>query len=237
MRAEPTSPEDATRQDTASASRQREFACAKQVWADHRILGTSGVVTFLTYLSVPHFTLVPWHAPERAKGTLAAEQLFIMRLLGLSDESAWYGGIDNPIVSQMVRDTARRHRTYAGMQTTYLDVMAEVIALAPLRVRTMMTMPVTSETRVSYWKYMRRAMAIFGCPLPDEDAAETHSAQYIALHARRSERGAQLLGLVAAAHPQYVSDSIPPLFPACQNVVRELIGDVNATLDMQTIRI
>jgi hypothetical protein len=199
MRADPTSPEDVSRQEAASASRQQEFACAKQVWADHRILGTSGVAIFLTYLSVPHFTLVPWHAPERAKGTLAVEQLFIMRLLGLSNESAWYGGIDNPMVSQMVRDTARRHRKYAGMENIYLDVMAEVIALAPLRIRTMMTIPVTSEMRVSYWKYMRRAMAIFGCSLPDEDAAETHSAQYTALHARRSERGAQLLGLVAAA--------------------------------------
>jgi hypothetical protein len=225
-------PEDDTSQcDPLIGARKRELASARWVWAEPGILGASGVVIFLTYLSIPAFTRVPLYAPERTTGTLAAERSFITRLVDLADDRDWHGGIDNPRVRQMVHDLADRHRAYAGMKREYLDVMAATIALAPLRVQAMMRIPIPAETRYSYWRYMQRAMAIFGCSLPDEGTAEADCDRYTAEHAGSSERGARLLHLIMTTYPQYAATSMPALFPACQATILGIIGSTHDPTD------
>ena len=203
---------------------QADFAAAQQLWSRPAVLGTVGMFIFATYLTMPELMEVPVGGPGRSAATIDAERTFLARLVGLAEEPEWRGGIANPRVWDMVLATARRHRQYAGLAQSQLDFMAAVLALAPLRVSESMALPVDDEAKAAYWRYIERALSPFSTLPSSEAEANALCMRAIESGAGSSPRGSQLLEQLHAAHPDYLRQAVPALFPRTATVLTELMA-------------
>src|SRR5947209_180194 len=119
---------------------RQDLRATHHLWSGSGVLGTAGVFMFLSYLTIPLLTAVqPVASPSRVVSMKLGleserEKRFLLRLLGISQESGWTGGIRNIRVREMVVHLARNHLQFAGMEHDYMTYFAGIIALSVLRV-------------------------------------------------------------------------------------------------------
>lgn len=203
-----------------------DLAAVRLIWSLPAVLGTAGAFVFLTYLALP--VLLGVRSPD---GTLARsvldgerERRFLLRVLGLDDDPGWRGGLQNPRTQRVVRAMNDYHQRMPGMRQEYLDLMAAVITLSPLRVGQAAN-PSAAE-RGRYWRYMSFAMSPFGVRLPHERAAHRFCDEFVSAHSRRSADGLRLMLSLHQHHPKYVELAVPALFDASRHVVCALLKEL-----------
>jgi hypothetical protein len=194
-----------------------------QVW-DPGTVRTAGVFVFLTYLSLPTLLAVRSRAGSMARSFLdgTREKAFLQRILGTDVSPPWRGGIGNRRVMLLAKDLGERHRLFPGMRQEYLDLMAAVIAMAPVRVHDAGARPIESAVRRRYWRYMTLALGAVGASLPAPARADRRCRAFTARHGRCTSEGARLLDSLRHRHPEHLAAAIPALHERTRAVVHEL---------------
>jgi hypothetical protein len=209
----------------ASPTYVPDLGATRSVWTDD-VFPTAGVFVFLTYLTVPRLLAVrsTTGAPARSFVDGEREREFLIRLLGITDAAGWSGGIGNARVHRLAASLGERHRRFPGMTPEYIDLLAAVIALAPLRVRAESGPLVGGDDRAAYWRYMTHAMAAIGAGLGSEPAESDRCRAWVKAHAAPSAAGLQLFASLARHHAAHVRRAMPILFERSQAVVEEFAG-------------
>jgi hypothetical protein len=192
-------------------------------------LEIAGAFVFLTYLTMPALTAV--RGPEGLpRSTLdgMAERTFLLRLLGLSAEPSWTGGIANPRVRRLAEAVAERHSGMPGMRQEYMDVIGSLIAVAPLRTRAELGRPPSPGEVPRYWRYMSAVLSLMGIQLRSSAGAEEKCQVFVEEHAEFSADGQAMISSFAQRHPRYVTSALPVLFPASRSVVEAALVDSGA---------
>ena len=204
------------------------------VWAGSEILGTAGVFMFLSYLTIPLLTSVqPDASPSRVvsmKPGLESERekQFLLRLLGLSQESGWAGGIHNARVRAMAGQLACNHRQFAGMEVDHMTYFAGIIALSALRVHAIRGSTIRADLLACYWSYMQHALSLLGVTLTTPAEIERDCESFIGKYTFADAVGRLLLGTLVEVYPQYVKKALPVLFPRTRVVVTALLEECHA---------
>jgi hypothetical protein len=208
-----------------SSCYSRDLAATRRIWADPSVMATSGAFIFLMYLASPALVAVRSGTGRLARSALDGERerAFLMRILGLTEQKAWQGGVANMRVLRQVERLYEHHSHFAGMKQEYLDFMGAVIALAPLRVRMTTETAPEAKDRVRYWRYIRYASSVMGAGFDRESDAEECCRRFAELHSGTSAEGAQLLRSLTLQHPHYVTRAIPLLFDHSRLVVERLL--------------
>ena len=206
----------------------RDLDAVRLIWSQPTVLETSGAVVFLTYLTLPNLLAVrpPGGALARSVLDGERERRFLLRVLGLDASPAWRGGIENARARQAISAMSRHHRRFPGMRQEYLDFIAAVIALAPLRVRERLGIRAAEDERARYWRYMSSALSLFGTGLDSEGITDGFSESFASAHARPSADGRQLLISLNQHHSRYVRLAIPSLCEASRLVTGLLLEDL-----------
>ena len=206
----------------------RDLDAVRTIWSEPTVLATSGALVFLTYLTLPNLLAVrpPGDALARPVLDGERERRFLLRVLGLDASPAWRGGIENARTRQAVGAMSRHHRRFPGMRQEYLDFIAAVIALAPLRVRDRLGIRTAQDERGRYWRYMSCALSLLGTSLDSEGVTDAFSESFAEAHARPSADGRQLLISLNQHHSRYVRLAIPSLCEASRLVTGLLLEDL-----------
>lgn len=205
----------------------RHLEATRRVWSAPMLVETAGVFIFLTYLTVPVLVSVrsASGAPARSALDGEREREFLLRLLGFTEKPRWQGGIRNTHVQRHATLLYEQHTAYFGMRSEYLDFMAAVIALAPLRVRELMDSPANELDRSGYWSYVSTAMSLFDSEIGSEPEARKMCLGFIDAYAGPSAEGRQLLTSLRTRHPEYVQRATPLLFARARSVIDALTGE------------
>jgi hypothetical protein len=215
-----------------SADYAADLAATRATWSGHAIPETAGAFVFLTYLTLPALTAVRaatgprWTARSVLDGQ--AERLFLLRLIGLTSDPAWGEGFKNARVRRMAGTMADRHLGFPGMRHEYLDLIASLLALAPLRVRDHLGHETGETQRARYWRYITTAMALMHGRLSAEREASQTSECLVGQLSGLATDGAEPIRSFAARHPAYVQMAIPVLFGPSRTLVLSVIGDPGA---------
>jgi len=213
---------------------QQDLTATRQVWSGKGVLGTAGAFVFLCYLTVPPLTAVqPFAGPGRVvtmKLGLESERekQFLVRLLGLSQDSRWAGGIRNPKVRAMVEQLACNHWQYEGMRSEHMTYMAGIIAVSALRVRAVRGGTILPDLMAGYWSYMQHAVSLLRVTLTTPAEVERDCEGFTAEYTSADTIGSQLVNTLVEVYPQYVDDAIRVLFPRTRMVVTALLEERNA---------
>lgn len=193
---------------------ERDLQAARSAWSDPAVLGAAGAFIFLTYLTLPALVAVRSGSGAPARSFLDGrrERVTLRRLVGLDDAPKWDGGVRNGNVRQLAADLGDRHRRFVGMRVEYLDVMAAVIALAPLRVRTVLALTDAAADRIAYWRYMRHVVALIGAELAAEEVAVAMCQSFVDVHAGTCEDGRRMFAALNDRHPDHVAAAVLALF-------------------------
>lgn len=205
-----------------------DLDAVRWMWSLQTVLETAGTLVFLTYLTLPNLLAVrpPGGAYARSVLDGERERRFLLRVLGLDAGAAWRGGIENARTRRAISAISRLHNTFPGMRQEYLDFIAAVIALSPLRVRGRLGRPATEDERAKYWRYMSFALSLFGTSLDREGGTDGFCESFASAHARPSAEGRTLLVSLSLHHPRYVQLAIPSLCEASRHVIGLLLEDV-----------
>lgn len=211
-----------------SAGYVSDLDAVRAVWSGPGLVETAGSFVLLTYLSLPVLTAVRAPGAARARPVLdgVGERTFLLRLLGLSPESGWAGGLANRRVRRMAADLARGHGDFPGMRREYMDVVAALVALSPLFVQARDRLPAGADVH-RYWRYMTSAMGAVDARLGGRGEAEHLCRAFCEEHAAPSPRGEEMLAQFAGRHPRYVAAAVPLLFAKPGAVVGAALGDVH----------
>lgn len=211
-----------------SSAYSDDLAAVRLIWSLPAVLGTAGAFVFLTYLALPVLLGVRSRDGALARSVLDGERerRFLLRVLGLDEDPGWRGGIKNPRTQRVVTAMNDYHQRMPGMRQEYLDLIAAVITLSPLRVREGLAASPPEAERGRYWRYMSFAMSLFGVGLPHERAAHRLCDEFISAHAARSADGLRLMLSLRQHHPKYVELAVPALFDASRLVVCALLKEV-----------
>lgn len=205
-----------------------DLDAVRGMWSGPDVLGTGGAFVLLTYLALPELVAVrPPGGRPRAAFDGMAERTFLLRLLGLTAEPDWAGGVGNREVRRLVATLGREHRAFAGMRQDHMELIAALVALAPLLVRRAWGRPAADGELRSYWRYMTCATALMETRLEGWRRAEQRCRDFCAEHAGPSAASGRLLARFAGRHPGYVAAAVPLLFPGPRAVVRAALGDAD----------
>ena len=195
------------------------------VWTGPLVLETAGAFVFLTYLSLPVLVAVRSSRGVPARSALDGEQerIFLLRLLDLTGQGAWQGGIRNTRVQHMAAKLKQRHADFDGMRPEYINFIGAIIALGPLRVRQCAGQHVDRQDRVKYWRYMTHTLSLLGADVGTEQAAQAGCASFIAAHAAPSADGSLLFESLIQHHPRFVERALPALFSRSRSTVGALM--------------
>lgn len=198
------------------------------VWARPLVLETAGTFVFLTYLSLPLLVAVRSSRGVPARSALDGEleRIFLLRLLDLTGQSAWQGGIRNTRVQHMAKKLRQRHANFDGMRPEYMNFIGAIIAVGPLRVLQCGEQDLDDQVRVKYWRYMTHALSLLGADVGTEGAAQAGCANFIEAHAAPSTDGGMLFESLIQHHPRFVEGALPALF-----------GHSRSTLDALMVRL
>jgi hypothetical protein len=205
----------------------RDLDAVRIVWSLPTVPETAGTLVFLTYLTLPALLAVRPPSGALARSVLDGqrERRFLLRALGLDPDPRWRGGIGNARTHQVVGSLSRYHGRFAGMRQEYLDFIAAVIALAPLRVRARLGADPPAGDRAGYWRYVSGLFSLFGTDLPGEEATEASCDSFVREHAGRSAEGGALLASLNQHHPAYVRLALPSLFDSSRLVAASFLED------------
>jgi hypothetical protein len=195
------------------------------VWTRPLVLETAGTFVFLTYLSLPDLVAVRSSRGVPARSTLDGEleRTFLLRLINLTKQSEWQGGIRNTRIRHMAEKLKQRHANFDGMRPEYINFIGAIIALSPLRVLQYGQQHVDGQDRAGYWRYMTHALSLLGADVGAEDAAQAGCASFIEAHAAPSADGSMLFESLAQHHPRFVERAVPALFSRSRSTVAALM--------------
>ncbi|MEO3808357.1 hypothetical protein ABGB17_05080 [Sphaerisporangium sp. B11E5] len=200
----------------------------RSIWTAPRVMGIAGALIFLTYLTLPVLTDVRAREGRMARSVLdgKAEKRFLLRLLGMSTDNAWSGGIRNPLVVDAACALSSRHLAFAGMRPGHIQFMGGLIAIAPL-----MAAPGDRRTEecARYWRYVTAAMALLHCRLADESTVTAFCTAYVSAYAGPTPEGGQMIRALAARHPAYVTAALPLLFPTSRTVAQTALRNTRCS--------
>jgi len=210
-----------------SAGYHNDLEAARLAWSVPTVLETAGALVFLTYLSLPVLLAVRPPSGTLARSVLDGERerTFLLRVLGLDNDAAWSGGIQNARTRHLVTSMGRYHSRFRGIRPEYLDFIAATIALSPLRVRAQLGSCLPAADRTGYWRYISQVLSAFGACLETEKSASLFCDAFTSEHAQRSADGQELFLSLDQRHPRYVRLAIPSLFDASRFVVGSLLED------------
>jgi hypothetical protein len=210
---------------------QQDLRATHHIWSGSEVLGTAGVFMFLSYLTIPLLTAVqPVASPSRVVSMKLGleserEKRFLLRLLGLSQESGWAGGIRNVRVRAMAGQLACHHRQFAGMEPGHMTYFAGIIALSALRVHAIRGSTVRADLLAGYWSYMQHALSLLGVTLTTPAEVERDCESFIGKYTSADVVGRLLFGALVEVYPQYVDNALPALFPRTRVVVTALLEE------------
>lgn len=195
------------------------------VWAAPMVLETAGTFVFLTYLSLPILVSVRSRRGVPARSALdgEVERIFLLRLIDLTSQREWQGGIRNTRVQQMAKKLKHRHVQFDGMRPEYMNFIGAIIALSALRVLQCDQQCVRDQDRVRYWRYMVHALSLLGANVSTEEAAVAECAGFIEMHAAPSADGSMLFESLIQQHPRFVERAVPALFNRSRSTVDQLM--------------
>jgi hypothetical protein len=204
----------------------QDMQATQTIWTQPGMVGRAGMFLFLSYITIPLLIHVqPAHRMARSAtlqpGLLREqEKRFLQRMLGISEQEQWAGGIANPRIRRLISDLRRRHLRFSGMHQSYITFFAELIALAPARISTR-TSP-ADLTRTGYWRYMTHACTLLGVCLHSEEVTARHCQDFIDRHTRPTDEGQKMFAILAARYPTYIQQVVPDLFPATRLAAQRL---------------
>jgi hypothetical protein len=210
-----------------SASYALDVAATRSVWLRQSVLPAAGTFVFLAYLTVPELlTVRPGHG-GLARSALDGyrERAFLLRLLGLTAEPRWSGGIKNAKVQRHTALLAQRHSGFPGMKQEYMNYVAGTIALSPLAICAQFGEPVPGGDRSRYWRYIRHGMSLLGVSMRSEQAVMKDCRAFAGARAGPSVEGRRLLESLTRHHPSYVEMAKPALFEPIRTALAELQGE------------
>lgn len=209
-----------------------DLTATQDIWSVSAVPETAGTFIFLTYLTLPALTAVrAASGPRRmARSVLdgQAERLFLLRLLGLMDDPAWSGGIRNQHVQKMAATVAGRHLGFPGMRYEYLDLIAALLALAPLRVRSHWGYATGDCERVRYWRYITATMSLMHAQLAGEKQADQASAGFVKRMSGLTADCEAMIRSFTDRHPIHVRRALPILHNPSSSLILSVIGESGA---------
>lgn len=202
-----------------------DLSATHLVWTRPLVLETAGTFVFLTYLSLPILVAVRSSRGVPARSTLDGqmERIFLLRLIDLTRQSAWQGGIRNTHVQHMAKKLNKQHADFDGMRPEYINFIAAIIALSPLRVLQCVQQHVDDQDRIRYWRYMTHALSLLGADVGTEEAAQDGCASFIEAHSAPSADGRILFESLIQHHPRFVERAVPALFSRSRSTVGALM--------------
>ena len=213
---------------------QQDLRATHHLWSGSETLGTAGVFMFLSYLTIPLLTAVqPVASPSRIVSMKLGleserEKRFLLRLLGLSQESGWGGGIRNVRVRDMAGQLARNHLRFVGMEQGFMTYFAGIIALSALRVHAIRGSYVQDVILAGYWSYMQHALSLLGVTLTTTAEVERDCERFIGKYSYADTVGRLLLETLVEVYPQYVDNALPVLFSQTRVVVTAMLEECHA---------
>jgi hypothetical protein len=220
---------------------QQDLLAVRTIWGEPGVLGIAGMFIFLSYITLPILTIAqPARGPSRMttmKIGLAngREKSFLQRMLGLSAESTWQGGIRCPLVRDMVLRLHQGHLQLVGMQPEYMDYLSGIISLSILRVHAVQGIHIDADIRAHYWRYMQYACSLLGTDLGEELATQERCQSFIDKHTKLSLDGNVLLSSLQEAYPSYMEKSLPVLFEKTFFTIQKLMENNNVSYTSSAI--
>ena len=204
-----------------------DLEAVRLIWSLPTVLETAGTLVFLTYLTLPNLLSVRPPGGGFARSVLDGqrERRFLMRVLGLDASAVWRGGIKNARTRQAISAMSQHHSRFAGMRQEYLNLIAAVIAISPLRVREQLGSLPADDECARYWRYMSYALSLFGTSLDSEGTADGFIEAFTRVHAQPSADGRRLIKSLGRHHPRYIRLAMPSLCEASRLVAGLLLED------------
>ncbi len=205
-----------------------DLAATQAMWSAPGIVEAAGSFVLLTYFTSPSLLAV---RARNAAGSLRTaidghrEQSFLEGILGLGADDRSGGGIRNPAVRQAVEHLRDRHLEYPGMTGAYMELIAGLLAIAPLRVRAHYDERVTGVVSSRYWRYITRVMRLLTADLGSPRSVDRHCRRFDESGSGPSTDGCELIIEFSRRHPRHVARAVPVLFPAARRVVQQALFD------------
>jgi hypothetical protein len=212
-----------------SSMYQQDLAITHEIWGKTGVFGISGMFIFCSYITIPSLIAVhPRNGLPRThtlKAGLAGEyeKRFLQRMLGLSSEHDWQGGIGNRKVRNMLLNLRQRHLELVGMRQEYMYYFSSIIALSVLRTYATFALPIDAESNTCYWRYMYYACLLLGVSLDEQIRAQYYCQTFIDMHTQATPTGQLLLNPLQEMYPEYLKKSLPVLFPATYQAMQCLL--------------
>lgn len=210
---------------------QRDLQATRHLWMRQGILGKAGMFIFLSYITIPLLLRVqPLEGLARSAtiklGLLREqEKHFWQRVLGLTDEANWEGGIANFKIRNMLSGLQQRHFRFAGMRQEYINFFAAIIALSPGRIYTNTNTPVDTWIQTAYWRYMTYTWEMLGVTLDTETTASQRCQDFIGLYTQPGTEGKRMFQTLQEIYPTYLQQAIPALFPVTRLAIQRFQED------------
>lgn len=204
-----------------------DLQAAQATWSTPGVLEAAGSLVLLTYFSVPDLLAVQPGGPGSVRTAIDGhrEQRFLRELVGLSTDEGRTGGFGNPAVRASIVRLGKNHLGYPGMTGEFMEFIAELLAISPLRVRPAVGGPVPPAEADRYWRYMRMGMSLLGTLLRPRAEVEASITVFTESRARLCALGRELIGYYVDRHPTHVTSALPALSPAARAVVEAVQGD------------
>jgi hypothetical protein len=215
-----------------SADYAADPTAAQAIWSSSAVPETAGAFIFLTYLTLLTLTAVRTASGPRCMAHSVldgqAERLFLLRLLGLADDPAWGGGIRNQHVRKMAATVVGRHLGFSGMRHEYLDLIAALVALVPLRVRSYWGYATGDGERARYWRYITHEMSLMHAQLAGEEQADQASVGFVKRTSGLIVDCEAMIRSFADRHPVHVRRALPILHNPSRSLILPVIGESDA---------
>jgi hypothetical protein len=199
-----------------------DLAAAQAVWSAPGVLEAAGSLVLLTYFSVPDLLAVQAAGSGSPRTAIDGhrEQRFLREMLGLTVDERRGGGFGNPAVRESIVWLGKHHLGYPGMTGEFMEFIAEMLTMSPLRVQPLIGGPAPSTEEVDhYWRYMCMGMSLLGARLRPRPDAEAFITGFTERRARPCALGRELIGYYLARHPTPVRGALRGLAPAARAVV------------------
>src|SRR5258708_6800350 len=218
-----------------SSDYEQDLLAVRTIWGEPGALGIAGMFIFLSYITLPILTIAQAGRGPSRMTTMeigladGREKSFLQRMLGLSTESIWQGGIRCPLVRDMILRLHQGHLRLVGMQPEYMDYLSGIISLSILRVHAVQGSHIDINTKANYWRYMQYACSLLGTNLDEELATQERCQAFIDKHTQLSLDGKILLSSLQEAYPSYIEKSLPVLFKKTFFTIQKLMEDTNVS--------
>lgn len=204
-----------------------DLASAALVWGTPGVLRRAGLGVFLTYLTIPELLAVGGPrspSDQRLPVVTGPEHRFLRTVMGLADTEPAPRGVRDLGTAAWLGSLAARHRALAGMRQEYLDVMAGLLGLLPLRA----ARP-DDATATHYWHYLKLAMELVGARVgsPEESAASCDA--FVARHTQPSPQTGPAVLALFAAHPTGIQEAFDVVHPRTREAALTVLGSLSVS--------